>query len=283
MSWRMRSRFSDSLDARHPSVHTRRQGSFSPPETPLSECRVSVCMATYNGERFVREQLLSILNQIGGDDEVVIVDDASIDHTVDIVEEMRDARVRLFHNDVNQGHVRTFENALIYARGRILMLADQDDVWPDDRVDLMVAALERSDLVLGSIQILGAERGRRLVECSTTGIGMRNLVTILTGAAPYFGSAMAFSRTLCEVALPFPSYVEAHDHWLGIVANVGFRVRHAEDVVLFRRLHDANLTPRKPRRMGKILTTRARDVRSMIDAHRRCWRLGTRLRDAGNL
>ena len=235
--------------------------------------RLSVCIATFNGERFIVEQLRSIFPQLDPQDEVVIVDDASSDSTVDLIEGMQDPRVRLIRNQVNRGHVRTFERALSQASGEWVMLSDQDDVWPEGRVAAMLDALRGADFVLGSIQILGSDTEGPLPDRSTHGVGAGNLLGILAGTIPYAGAAMAFKRSMLSVGLPFPAYVEAHDHWLAIVANVAFRVRHLEQVVLLRRLHDSNLTPLKRRRLTLVLLTRGRDLRSMFDSWRRFRRL----------
>jgi hypothetical protein len=112
-----------------------------------------------------------------------------------------------------------------------------------------------------------------LSDRSTHGVGTVNLLGILAGTVPYAGAAMAFRRSMLSVSLPFPPYIEAHDHWLAIVANVGFRVRHLDQIVLLRRLHDSNLTPRKRRALPLVLGTRVRDVHSMLEASRRLRRL----------
>ena len=65
---------------------------------------ISVCMATYNGEKYIEEQLKSILPQIGINDEVIIVDDCSTDNTVNIIREINDTRIKLFQNDRNRKH-----------------------------------------------------------------------------------------------------------------------------------------------------------------------------------
>lgn len=237
---------------------------------PDAPPRLSVCVATFNGDQFIDEQLRSILVQLGAHDEVVIVDDDSSDSTTDLIEGMNDPRIQLIRNEANMGHVRTFERALRQATGEWVMLADQDDIWPEGRVDTMLEALVQSDFVLGSIQILGSDAKPALPDRSTRGVGIGNLLGILAGTVPYAGSAMAFRRSMLIVGLPFPAYVEAHDHWLAIVANVGFRVRHLEQIVLFRRLHGSNLTPRKRRGLKPVLLTRGRDLRSMFESWRRC-------------
>ena len=102
--------------------------------------RVSVCMATYNGASFVSAQIESILAQLVDDDELVIVDDASTDDTVAVVESIGDPRIRIIRQNVNQGYVRTFERALREATGDVLLLSDQDDLWLPGRRDLLAQA-----------------------------------------------------------------------------------------------------------------------------------------------
>ena len=75
--------------------------------------RVSVCMATYNGERFIREQVTSILTQLSPDDEIVAVDDASQDASVAILEDFRDPRIRIICQLENRGVLRTFERVFV--------------------------------------------------------------------------------------------------------------------------------------------------------------------------
>ena len=86
------------------------------PDVPL---RASICMATYNGAEFVEEQLASILAQLGTDDEIVIVDDASKDDTVAKIRELTDPRIRLIEAAANQGYVRSFEQAVRASRGAV--------------------------------------------------------------------------------------------------------------------------------------------------------------------
>lgn len=96
---------------------------------------MSVCMATFDGEAWVGEQLRSILEQLGPEDEVGVIDDASADATLAAGQGFGDPRVRVIRNPVNRGLVSTFERALENAQGDIGFLSDQDDVWAPGRVD----------------------------------------------------------------------------------------------------------------------------------------------------
>src|SRR3954470_24164691 len=126
---------------------------------PASDIRVSVCLAAHDGAHFVGEQVRSILDQLGPDDELVVVDDASTDGTVGIVESFHDPRIRQHRNGVNVGSVRTFERAMVLARGAYLLLADQDDVWVPGRLEAMVDALRGAAVVATSFAVLGDPPG----------------------------------------------------------------------------------------------------------------------------
>ena len=90
---------------------------------------ISVCIATYNGEKYIKEQLLSILPQLGKKDEVIISDDHSTDNTLDIVKGLNDNRIKIVMNNREKGYTSNFENALSYAIGDYIFLSDQDDIW----------------------------------------------------------------------------------------------------------------------------------------------------------
>jgi glycosyltransferase involved in cell wall biosynthesis len=100
----------------------------------LTTQRISVCMATHNGARFIRRQLETILTQLAPGDEVVISDDSSTDGTLEIIDSFDDPRIRLFTGNTFFGPIFNFENALRKAMGEIIVLADQDDIWLDGKV-----------------------------------------------------------------------------------------------------------------------------------------------------
>jgi glycosyltransferase involved in cell wall biosynthesis len=100
-------------------------------------------MAAYNGGAFVEAQLHSILPQLNSGDEVVIVDDGSMDDTLQRVTKIGDARVRLLRHEKNAGVVATFEDALRSATGDVLFLCDDDDLWAPTKVRKFLDVFER--------------------------------------------------------------------------------------------------------------------------------------------
>lgn len=240
--------------------------------------RVSVCMATYNGSRYVRHQLLSILDELEPDDEVVVVDDASTDDTVAVVEGVGDPRVRVHVQSANRGYVRAFESALQAADGDVLLLADQDDEWVPGRRAALVAAVRHAGVAASNLVVLGTGEPLRSplsgrpwrLRSAASGHRLRNELRILAGDAPYFGCAMAIRRDALALVLPFPAFLdESHDLWIATLANRGRLLRHVDEATVRRRLHDANASSARPRGIGPALRSRLLLLRALGEAGRR--------------
>jgi glycosyltransferase involved in cell wall biosynthesis len=237
--------------------------------------RVSVCLAAHDGAEFLGEQVRSILDQLGPSDELVVVDDASSDGTVSVLESFGDLRIALHHNESNVGYVRTFERALGLARGAYVLLCDQDDVWMPGRLEAMVAALDRDGVVATSVAILGAPTGppRWILRDKDSHRYATNVAAVLVGVRWYFGCAMGLRRDVLGTVLPFPSWLtESHDLWIGLVGNTLHEMRHLEAPSVARRLHDANQTPTRWRSLPEILRARVMLARCLLEARRRAAR-----------
>ena len=103
---------------------------------------ISVCIATYNGEKYLRKQLDSILNQLEYNDEVIISDDGSSDETLNIISSYNDKRIHVFHNKGEHGVVKNFENGLNHVLGDYIFLCDQDDIWKSNKVQVVLNELK---------------------------------------------------------------------------------------------------------------------------------------------
>lgn len=233
-------------------------------------CPASICMATFNGAPYLRAQLASILEQMEEGDELIIVDDASQDETLDIVRAYGDPRVRLYVNQVNQGHVRSFARALQQARHPCLVLADQDDVWAAGRLAILRAALARPGvwLATGNARFIDADGkpippAYRDLDPADSQRNAGNILRIFTGQAFYYGCNMAFRKELAQLALPIPAYVESHDLWLAMAANLCGANLHLGDVLLYRRIHGSNVTTSR-RPLWRKLKSRLIFLRSLL-------------------
>lgn len=243
---------------------------------------VSVCMATYNGSRYVAEQLSSILAQLGAGDEIVIVDDASADATVEIVRGIGDPRIVVHRNDRNLGYVRSFERAISLSTGDVIVLSDQDDIWIDGRLEALVGATDAHAVVASNLKLLDSHRplsspltGRPwLFSAADDGRRLRNELRILAGDAPYFGCAMALRRDALDLVMPFPDYLrESHDLWIATAANAAGQLGHLEQATVLRRVHDDNASTSRPRGVTAALRSRALLLRLWGEARRRARRL----------
>jgi glycosyltransferase involved in cell wall biosynthesis len=204
---------------------------------------ISVCMATYNGEKYLREQIDSILCQIGENDEIIISDDGSKDKTIEIIREYekKDSRVRLLHNIVRHKVVGNFENALKNCNGEHIFLADQDDVWLENKYSIMIDLLQKYDVVMSDSIVTDSELKTlegSFFKLHKSGTGILKNIKKST----YYGSCMAFSRKILQKALPFPPTDEiGHDLWIGIVGEIFGKVYFLhKPLILYRRHEDVH-------------------------------------------
>jgi len=235
-------------------------------------------MATYNGAAFVGEQIRSILAELEPQDELVIVDDASRDDTVEVIRGIADPRIALHPRTDNRGYVRTFEEAMRRATGDVVMLADQDDVWIPGRRALFVEALQDGAVAASNLVLLGSDAPlpspiRRVpwrLEARRSRQRLRNELRILAGIAPYFGCAMAVRRDVIDRVLPFPDFLtESHDLWLATFGNAHRLLVHIEHPTIRRRLHADNTSPSRPRGAAAVLRARLMLLRAWREALRR--------------
>jgi glycosyltransferase involved in cell wall biosynthesis len=231
----------------------------------------SICMATYNGELFIKEQMDSILAQLQDDDEIIIVDDCSQDSTLELLRKENDCRIKIFVNNTNQGHVFSFSKALMLATNEVIFLSDQDDVWEPDRVELMMNELTKSNkLFLSSNYSHIDANGSALIDflpklrkCDSER-HIFNIFGIFAGTRPYSGCAIAFKRELLPIILPIPSHVESHDLWIAMASNIIKSNIHFEYNTLKRRWHGNNFTPLKRRSLNIILISRFKFAYSFL-------------------
>jgi glycosyltransferase involved in cell wall biosynthesis len=211
-----------------------------------SALQVSVCLAAFNGSLFVTRQLRSITEQLRPGDEIIVVDDASSDDTVALVESMAEPRIRVIRRATNGGVATAFIDAITLASGDVIFLADQDDLWLPGKVQ---AVLERiaagSELVVHDAIVV--EDGRVIVPSlftarrSAPGV-LRNIIR-----NSYTGCCIAFRRTILPDVLPIPkSELFFHDIWIALTAELsGHRVDFLRRPLIEYTRHDANVTARK--------------------------------------
>jgi glycosyltransferase involved in cell wall biosynthesis len=212
----------------------------------MNNSLVSVVMCTYNGSRFVAEQIASICNQTYKNLQIIIVDDASADPTYEIVKQYagKDERIRSYRNDNNLGFNLNFNKACRLATGDFIAIADQDDIWELTKIEKLLAKMvEDPDTLL--VHCISA----RFEKFGKFHLKSHKLVNYLAGHDPrnFFlsnyisGHNMLIRKELLERSLPFPGNVY-YDWWLAAVASCNGKIEPVPEILVWHRVHDSNAT-----------------------------------------
>jgi glycosyltransferase involved in cell wall biosynthesis len=218
-------------------------------EKPL----ISIALCTYNGARFLRSQLDTLVNQDYPNKEIVAVDDASTDETLSILTEYaaKHPFISIYKNDQNLGFRKSFEIAIPHCKGGLIALSDQDDLWMPNKLSIMESQMGENQLIYHDSAFI-KENGQLLNK------NMSDVVNMYAGDSykPFLffnsvsGHACMFRRSLIQYILPLPASIY-HDHWIAYVAtNVGTIGYVAKPLVQYRQHEQActnilKLTKRK--------------------------------------
>lgn len=205
--------------------------------------RLSVVIATYNGESFISAQLESILKIISDEDEIVVSDDCSTDLTPVILNSFDDQRIKLLFSTKRVGCQKNFERAIAKSSGKYIFFSDQDDICLADRVTKSLEALKTHKFVCGDAIITD----ENLQPIANSYFTKRKVNTFnawrLFVKPSVIGATMACTRKFLFKFLPFPNQVP-HDQWLSILASLhGELIVIRTPIILYRRhLGVASLT-----------------------------------------
>lgn len=211
-------------------------------------CKISIALATYNGERFLREQLDSIFTQSISDFELVICDDCSTDSTFQIISEYqkKDARIKVFQNETNLGFKRNFEKILSLCKGEYIAFCDQDDIWTTDHLEVLLTNIGDNDCI-GANSLIVDENG---ISQNKTYLEYQFIHRMQQNRDELFqhelysnviqGTACLFKASLLKKSLPIPENVKYHDYWLALNAGINNGCKYISTVVLNYRRHSGN-------------------------------------------
>lgn len=202
---------------------------------------VSVCLATYNGDRYIKEQIDSILIQLGIDDEIIISDDSSIDATLSIIESYNDKRIKIFDHQSFSSPIYNFENAIRHAKGDYIFLSDQDDIWLPSKIESTLYYLKDYDLVLSDCKIvdenLNILNDSFFAQKSSRRGFFYNLIK-----NSYMGCCMAFKKEILDYILPFPKNIAMHDSWIGLSVELNGNPFFLNEPLILYRRHNNNVS-----------------------------------------
>lgn len=217
---------------------------------------VSIALCTFNGERFLKEQLDSIINQSYSNLELIIVDDYSTDKTFEILEEYAEKHsfIKIFQNDQNIGYIKNFEKAISLCNGALIALSDQDDIWQSNKIEKQVNAIGDSLLIYHDSEFIDYQ-GNSLYK------NMSDIMRLYRGDQPevflFFncisGHSVLLKRELLDFLLPFPN-TYFHDWWMGYIAANHGKIDYLNDRLVHYRQHentDTNLLKRDRKKRKK--------------------------------
>ncbi len=207
---------------------------------------ISVAMATYNGEKYLKEQLDSIYGQTYKNIEVIVTDDCSADKTVKILEQYSKLYgLKYYVNDQNLGFVKNFEKAISLCQGEYIALSDQDDIWLAHKLTTLVQNIGDNILACSDAKLIDEKNNvicESFFEYSNKSknekltfpkLAIRNYVT---------GCTILMKREILQKAHPVPLNIIYHDWWYGLIAsNLGSIYIHNEALILYRQ-HAENYT-----------------------------------------
>jgi glycosyltransferase involved in cell wall biosynthesis len=224
----------------------------------MDKVRFSIAMCTYNGSRYVREQLRSIAAQDHLPYEMIVCDDGSADNTVPLLMEFASQAPFPVHVQVNEerlGPAGNFEKAIGFCQGDIIALADQDDVWKPHKLGTLLEVFERhpnavyafsdAEVIDGEGKALGVSLWDAFnIRKEVNRFETRGQLEVLLKRNLVTGAALAFRASLCSTLLPIPSDW-MHDYWIALLGSSfsqGVPIR--EPLIMYRR-HDKQVCFRK--------------------------------------
>lgn len=211
---------------------------------------ISIALASYNGEKYISEQIDSILSQTIQDFELIVCDDCSKDSTWSILEEYKakDKRIKIYKNEHNLGFKKNFERAISLCSGDYIAFSDQDDIWMPEHLELLLNHLNGCDLVCGNAMLADIDGNSMNVTCRDTdkidSIPVEKDDAFFTMLyRPYVQGSTSLAKTdFLKKYLPIPYEVKFHDQWFGMMASLSNGVSYVSECILKYRMHGNNET-----------------------------------------
>lgn len=233
--------------------------------------QIDVLLTTYNGEKYVKEQIDSILNQTYQNIQLIISDDGSKDDTRKILKEYeeKDNRIKVYYQNKNLGCIKNFEFLLKQVENEVYMLADQDDVWMPQKIEKTYEHLkkEKADLVFSDLEVVNEDLetiypsfndymklSRKIKKYSDTW-RLNYLYNCITGCT------IMTKKKWIDTILPLPTKTKhvLHDHWIGLMVNLKGKVVYLPEKYIRYRQHDKNKVG------AKKTTPKLKDINQIRD------------------
>lgn len=214
---------------------------------------ISVAMATYNGAKYLPEQMDSILNQTISDIEIIVCDDCSTDKTWEILQSYaaNDPRIHCYRNDSNLGFKKNFEKAISLCQGELIALSDQDDIWEKNHLEVLQNLIGNYDIACGNAELIdkyGNDLNKTLSEADYFYKKAKKhqdyIYRILFNSSCFQGASMLIKRKFLNCAIPIPDKVQYHDTWFALLACFNKGLLYSHQIITQHRRHENNASQR---------------------------------------
>lgn len=218
----------------------------------MIEKKVDILLATYNGEKYVAEQIESILNQSYKNIRLIISDDCSKDSTTEILEKFRklDERVIVHIQKENLGVVKNIEFLLNQVESPLYMLADQDDYWLPEKVKMSVKTLQEkdADLVFGDLEVVDKDLNTIYPSFGDFMLLNKKIAKYIDSYKVNYlyncvtGCTVISKKEFIKYILPLPTNSKflIHDHWIGLMAGINGKLAYMPEKYIKYRQHGDN-------------------------------------------
>lgn len=217
---------------------------------------ISVAMCTYNGAKYLPEQLESIANQTVAVDELIVCDDGSNDNTIQVLKSFAETSsfpVSIHQNEQNLGSTKNFEKCLSFCAGEVIFLCDQDDAWRADKVEKQVAFFNNHpeiDAVFSDATMIDDDSkptGQTIwQEIEFDSVAQEHWVNgesheILFKGFVVTGATLAIRKSALERLMPFPTHVPEliHDAYIAMVLSLEEKIAFINDQLISYRIHSS--------------------------------------------
>lgn len=208
--------------------------------------KISVVMATYNGERWIEDQIKSIALQTLPPDEIIVVDDQSKDGTVAILQRLsHQFPIRLIQNDQNSGSTLSFARGVAAASGDVIFFSDQDDVWVPEKIATLIKAFEDPRVGMAYSRVQNVDQNLTFlpnndVASHDQAIERGLFYEALLKQNLVAGLTMGFRSQFKPYLLPIPDKRLWHDYWTALIVSTLADVAFVDQRLVLYRQHGKN-------------------------------------------
>ncbi len=211
---------------------------------------ISVAMTTYNGEKFIKEQMDSILNQTYKNIEIVVCDDCSTDKTIQILNEYAKKyhNIKVYQNSCNTGVNKNFEEAIRHCEGEYIAISDQDDVWNSDKLELLINNIENCDIICSkktdideNNNIMPDIHFRSFELAKTFRFNKTDFLKIFY-ANILWGCTSLIKKSFLVSCFPFPPEVICYDQWICLNSHLKKSIKYIDTDTIRHKIHSSNVT-----------------------------------------